>query len=158
MLNEILAKLNQNEKLIAGGGIGVLVGWILGLVLGSHTYGAVSYLGYTSPGVTVNYFSWGTAGLTASLAVLAAIVGVVVLYLKSAPNMNITWPMPVVQILLGLSVAAVALAVLTVLFQLTNNLPDSPVLMYIADLVLVAGGAAMAYGGYMEFTASKTAV
>jgi hypothetical protein len=156
-VQEILAKLNQNEKMIGGGAIGVVLGWILGLVLGSTTVGGYNAGGFNIPGVTINYFSWGTAGLMASLAVLAAIVGVVVLYIKMTPSIKVTWPVPVGQILLGIGVAAVACAALTVLFQVTNNLTGAPVLMYVADLVLVAGGAAMAYGAYMEWTAGKTA-
>jgi hypothetical protein len=148
VVNEILAKLNQNEKLIGGGGIVAVVGWILGLVLGTRSEGVAGIYS-----VSINYFSWGTAGLMAGLGLVAAIAGVVVLYLKIAPNMNITWPMPVVQILLGISVATLALTVLTVLFQLTNGLDGAPILMFVADVVFVGGGAAMAYGAYMEYQA-----
>lgn len=147
MLNDILAKLNQNEKLIGGGALVAVVGWVLGLVLGNRSEGIAGV--YT---VSINYFNWGTAGLMAGLAVTAAIVGVVVLYLKNAPNMNINWPMPIGQILLGLSVATLVLAALTVLFQLTNGLDGAPILMFVADVVFVGGAAAMAYGAYMEYS------
>ena len=43
MVNEILAKLNQNEKIIGGGAIAILVGWILGLILTSS--GGFSWYG-----------------------------------------------------------------------------------------------------------------
>jgi hypothetical protein len=150
VLNEIMAKLNQNDKLIGGGAIVVAVGWILGLVLGNRTEGVAGLYQ-----VSLNYFNWGTAGLCAGLALTAAVAAVVILYLKFAPNVKIAWPMPIAQILLGVSVATVALAALTVLFQLTNGLSGAPVLMFVADIVFVGGGAAMAYGAYTEYAASS---
>ena len=156
MVNELWAKVSPRERFVAYGVVAVVVGWILGTILGSKSYGG-SVAGY-SFGVTYNYFSWGTAGLLSILALLLGIVGGVVLYLKIAPNMNITWPMPVGQILLGISVAALVCAALTVLFQFTDNLPDPPVLMYLADVVLVAGGALMAWGAYQEWLTTKAAV
>lgn len=155
-VNEILAKLNQNDKLIGGGAIVVAVGWLFGIILGNRTAGGYSAYGISIPGYSVNYFSWGTAGLVAGLALTVAIAAVVVLFLKVAPNMNITWPVPVGQILLGLAVAALAFAALTVLFQLTNGLDGAPILMFIADLIFVGGAAAMAFGAFTEYS-KKTA-
>jgi hypothetical protein len=157
VLNQLWAKLSPRERFVAYGVVGVVVGWLLGTILGSTTIGGGSYAGVTVPGVTVNYFSWGNAGLMSILAVLFGVVGGVVLYLKIAPNMNITWPMPVSQILLGVSVVALVCGVLTLLFQVTNNLSGAPALMYVADVVLIAGGALMAWGAYQEWLASKAA-
>lgn len=156
-MNEILAKLNQNDKLIGGGAIVVAVGWLLGLILGTRTVGGYSGLGYNIPGVSVNYFSWGTAGLVAGLALTVAIAAVVVLFLKVAPNMNITWPVPVAQILLGLAVATLVFAALTVLFQLTNGLDGAPIFMFVADLIFIVGAAAMAFGAFTEYSAASKA-
>ena len=153
-MNALLAKLSQNEKFIGGGSVAVVVGWILGQVLGSHQTCA-SYAGQQiCSGFSVNYFTWGNAGLLAILALVAAVAAIVVLYLKISGS-NVQWPMPVVQILLGLCAAALILAALTVLIQFTNNLPDTPVLMYLADVVLVGGAAVAAWGAYQEWLPTK---
>ncbi|MGA2512360.1 MAG: hypothetical protein ABSG37_01905 [Candidatus Limnocylindrales bacterium] len=157
MFNQLWAKLSASERFVAYGVVAVVVGWLLGTILGSTTVGGGSYAGVNIPGVTVNYFSWGNAGLMSILALIFGIVGGVVLYLKIAPNMNITWPMPVGQILLGASALALICAVLTLLFQVTNNLSGAPALMYVADVVLIGGGALMAWGAYQGWLASKAA-
>jgi hypothetical protein len=158
VLKELWAKVSPRERFVAYGVVGVVVGWILGTVLGSTTIGGGNVAGYNIPGVTVNYFSWGNAGLFSILALVLGIVGGVVLYLKIAPNMNITWPMPVAQILLGISVAALVCGALVLLFQVTNSLTGAPALMYVADVVLIGGGALMSWGAYQEWLLSKTAV
>lgn len=153
MVNEILAKLNMNEKIIGGGAVAILVGWILGIIL----------TGISALGVTAG--SWyGLSGAqgTGGLAILAGIAAVVVIYLKYAPNMKIAWPAPIPMILLVIAVVA-ALAGLLGLFQAFTYDPfagfvSKPITLYVAALVVLAGGAAMAYGAYMEYTASKTAV
>jgi hypothetical protein len=145
VLQELWAKLSANEKLVAYGVPAVVVGWILGQILGSSTYGAAGIYS-----VTINYFGWGNAGLFAILALLAAIVVGVVLYLKVAPNMNITWPMPVGQILLGLAVVTLACGVLMTLIQVTNG-GNPPALMYVADIIVIGGGALMSWGAYQGY-------
>ena len=162
MLNEILAKLNQNEKIIGGGAIVILVGWILGLILTSS--GGVSW--------------YGQSGAQASglLAVIAGVAAVVVIYLKYAPNMKITWPAPITLILLVIAAVA-ALAALAGIFQALTydpfsglsgaycsaasvygvSCPSKPITIYLAAIVVLAGGAAMAYAAYMEYSANKTA-
>jgi hypothetical protein len=153
-MNQMLAKLSASEKLVGLGGIGVAVGWILGLILGSSE-SCATYLGQKiCSGVSVNYFSWGNAGLMAILAVVAAVAALVVLYLKNSST-TITWPMPVTQILLGLCVAALALGALMLLFQLTDIASGDPALMYVADLVLVGGAAVAAWGAYQGWVAAK---
>ena len=150
MINEILAKLNQNEKLVGGGAIGVAVGWLLGLILTSGWYGASNAQGL---------------GL---IALAAAIVAVVVLYLKYAPNQNITWPAPVPMIMLGLGAAAAIAGVLALLLAVVydpcggycNAILGSlgagkPFTLYIAALIVAAGGGVMAWGGYQEYLKIK---
>jgi hypothetical protein len=157
VVNELWAKLSAGEKFIVYGAAAVVVGWIVGLILGSVNECA----GYNAPGLvcpSVNYFSWSTAGLTAILALVLAIAAVVVLYLKLAPNLNITWPMPVAQVLLGVCALGGLLAVITALLNVTNGLPSPPIGMYIADILLVAGGAVMAWFAYQGYVASKPAV
>ena len=156
MLKELWAKVSPSEKFVAYGAVAVVVGWILGQVLGSSTIGGGSVAGYNIPGVTINYFGWGNAGALELLGLVAAIVVGVILYLKVAPNMNITWPMPVTQILLGVAVVALACGVLATLIQVTNG-GNPPALMYVADIIIIGGGAAMAWFSYQEYVASKVA-
>jgi len=152
VLTELWAKVSAKERFIVYGSIAAIVGWLLGLILGSKTYGVAGIATYTA-----NYFTWGTAGMCVHLALLAAIATLVVIYLKVAPNTNITWPLPVVQILLGLTAAVVVLGVLALLFQFTNGLSDAPIMMYVADLLIIGGGGFAAYTAYTEFKASKVA-
>jgi hypothetical protein len=152
VLQELWAKLSANEKLVAYGVPAVVVGWILGQVLGSSTIGGGTVGGYAIPGYTINYFGWGNAGLFAILALLAAIVVGVVLYLKIAPNMNITWPLPVGQILLGAAAVAFVCGVLMTLIQVTNG-GNPPALMYVADIIVIGGGAVSAWGAYQLYLA-----
>jgi hypothetical protein len=154
VVQELWAKLSAGEKFIVYGAVAVVVGWIVGLILGSvNECAGIAVAGLSC---SVNYFSWSTAGLTAILSLVLAIAAVAVLYLKSAPNTNITWPMPVAQILLGVCGAGGILAVITALLNVTNGLPSPPIGMYIADLLLVAGGAVMGWFAYQGYIASKT--
>jgi hypothetical protein len=155
VLNELWAKVSARERFIVYGSVAVVVGWLFGTLFGTHTYGGGSVAGISVPGVTVNYYAWGNAGLMDILALVAGIATLVVVYLKVAPNMNITWPMPVVQILLGLTAIATICGLLALVFQFSNNLPDTPVLMYVADVLVIAGGGFAAYNAYLDYTASK---
>ena len=147
MVQELWAKLSANEKFVAYGVPAVVIGWIAGQILGSSTYGVGGIYS-----VTINYFGWGNAGLFAILALLAAIAVGVVLYLKVAPSMNITWPMPVAQILLGLAVVSLACGALMTLIQFTNG-GNPPALMYLADVIVIGGGALMSWGAYQGYLA-----
>jgi hypothetical protein len=162
VLNEIMAKLNMNEKMIGGGAVVVLVGWILGLVLTSSG----SYAG-------VGSFSWyGSSGAQGMglIAVVAAVAAVVVIYLKYAPNMKIAWPAPLPLILLVIAAVAAVFAALGLLQAFTYDpfsglcslygaaCPSKPILLYVAAGAVLVGGAVMVYGGYMEYSTNKTAV
>ena len=157
MLNELWAKVSAREKFIVYGAAAVIVGWLVGLILGSvNACAGISVAGISC---TVNYFSWSTAGTTAILALVLAIVVIGIIYVKVAPNMaSFAWPMPVAQILLGCAGAAGALALITALLNISNGLGNPPIGMYIADLLFVAGGAVMAWFAYQEWVASKTVV
>jgi hypothetical protein len=145
VLNEILAKLNQNEKLVGGGALAVVVGWVLGLILTEGWYGASG------------------AQALGLIALAAAIVAVVVLYLKYAPGQNITWPAPVPMIMLIVGGAAVAAGVIGLLmavvydpYGLLGALGISkPILLYVATIVVAGGGGVMAWGGYQEWLKIK---
>jgi hypothetical protein len=156
VLKEIMAKINPREKLIGIGAAVAVVGWLIGLVVVGVWYGNSG------------------AQLTGLLAVVAAVVAVVVLYLKYAPGMNITWPAPIPVILLVVAVVA-AVAGLLGLFQaftydpygglsaycntvLGNACVSKPVTIYLAAGAVLVGGGIMAWGAYQEWTLSKTAV
>ena len=150
MLNEILAKMNQNEKLIGLGAIIAVIGWVFGLILTSSWYSASGAQ---------------TVGL---LAVVGAIVAIVVLYMKYAPNSSVAWPLPLTMILLILG-AVVAVVGLIGLFQaftydpcggLCNSLigqyvnDAKPITLYLAALAVLVGGGLMTYASYMEWVAA----
>ena len=152
MLNEILAKLTKNEKLIGIGAVVVVVAWVLGLVITSGWYG------------------FSGAQTTGLLAVAAAIAAVVVLYLKYAPNTNITWPAPLPVVLLVIAAIAGAAALIGLLQAFTYD-PyagyggllgqygvGKPITIYLAAAGVVVGAGLMVYAAYLDWTASKTVV
>jgi hypothetical protein len=154
VLNELWAKISARERFVVYGAVAVLVGWLVGQFIATvNLCGGLNIAGCPS----FSYFSAGNSGSFAILGLVAAIAAVVILYLKVAPNMNITWPMPVAQILLGVSAATLVFGALVVLMQLSYGLAGAPVTMWIADLLFVGGGALQAWGAYQEWLASKTA-
>lgn len=156
MLQELWAKVSARERLVVFGAIAVLVGWIVGEFIATVNFCA----GYNVPGLacpTFSYFTAGNSGLFAILGLVAAIAAVVIVYLKVAPNMNITWPMPVSQVLLGVCAATLVCGVLVVLMQVSYGLSGAPITMWIADVIFVGGGAVQTYAAYMEYTAAKPA-
>lgn len=156
MLQEIWAKISQAEKFIVYGAVAVLVGWLVGQFIATvNLCGGLNLGGYTCP--SFSYFSAGNAGAFAILGLVLAIATVVVVYLKVAPNMNITWPMPAAQILLGVAGATLVCGVLVVLMQLSYGLSGAPVTMWIADLLFVGGGAVMAWFAYQGYVGIKAA-
>jgi hypothetical protein len=151
----MLAKLSASEKLVGLGGIAAIVGWLVGTLfatIGGETFGVGAYQ-YKSP--TVNIFTWQNAGIFAILSLIVAIIVLVVLYLKNAPGMSINWPMPVTQILLGLAVALLACAALTFIMHMSNGTTGAPAMLWIADILLVGGGAVAAWGAYQGWVAAK---
>jgi hypothetical protein len=156
VLNELWAKISARERFVVYGAVAMLVGWLVGQLIATvNLCGGLSIAGYTCP--SFSYFSAGNSGTFAILGLVAAIAAVVVLYLKIAPNMKITWPMPVAQILLGVSAAALVCGVLVVLMQVSYGLTDAPVTMWLADVIFVGGGALMAWGAYQEWLLTKPA-
>jgi len=124
VVQEVWAKFNSNERMIGIGAVVVIAGWIIGLV---------------SPfGVGAN-----------TLALIAAIAALAVLYLKYAPSSNVNWPAPTGVILLGIS----AVAAIVALFGLTWLYFGG--LYLIAALATIVGAALMAWGSYQEWQASQ---
>jgi hypothetical protein len=164
MLQEILAKLNQHEKLIGIGGV----------LLASVTI-SYSYLGYSSS-TSQNAFTELAGGTGIGwLAIIAAVAAVVVLYLVHAPNMKITWPAPVSVIELGIAAVAAVVSLLILVFTVQNmdlgltssekdllksagvSIPSWPIFGWVAVAAMVVGAALMCWGAYQEWTLNKTA-
>jgi len=158
VLQELWAKVNANQKFVAYGAVAVLVGWLVGQFIATSSTPGYTILGTTVGGYSISWFSAGDAGLFAILGLVGAIAAVVVLYLKFAPSMNINWPMPFAQILLGVSAFTVICGALVVLMQLRYGLSGAPVTMWIADIIFVGGGAVMAWFSYQDYLVSKSVV
>ena len=155
MLKELWAKTSAREKLIVYGAALVAVGVIIGMILGTKSYGVSGF------SISVNYFTAGNAGMFALLALVGAVITLGVLYIHLAPNASITLPAPYSQVLMIVAGVTAACAILIVLMQLIRDGgfgPEPPIFMYVADLAVIAGGALLAYTAYMEYTASKTVV
>ena len=151
MLNEILAKLTQNEKMIGIGAVVVAVAWVLGVI------------------ITDSWYSASGAQTMGLIAVVAAVAAVVVLYLKYAPNTNITWPAPVPVVLLVIAVIAGVLALIG-LFQAFTYDPfkglggvlgtyavSKPITIYLAAGGVAVGAGLMCYAAYMDWNKTKVA-
>lgn len=148
VLNEIMAKLTKNEKLIGIGAVVVAVAWVLGLVITSGWYGSSG------------------AQTTGLLAVAAAVAAVVVLYLKYAPNTNITWPAPLPVILLVLAGVTAVVALLGLFMAFTYDPcqgfcniagypgPAKPITLYLAAGAVLVGGGLMVYAAYLSYQES----
>jgi hypothetical protein len=151
-MNQLWAKVSAREKLMVYGAALVALAVIVGLILGTKSYGAYGI------SVSVNYFTADNAGLFALLALVGAIATLAVIYVHVAPNMNVTWPLPYTQIVLVLAIITAACAVLIVLMQLIRPGgfgPEPPIFMYVADIAALAGAALLGYSAYMEWMASK---
>lgn len=128
---EVWNKFNPRER-ISGIGAGLIIlGWIVSLA--SYGVGA------------------GTVALIGAIAVLA------ILYLKYAPNQNITWPAPTSLLILGIS-AVVALLVLLDLLRVLGVLSFFGATAILAILLEVAGAAVMAWGAWQEYQVDKPAM
>lgn len=128
-LQEIWNKFNPRERSIGAGSGLVVIAWIVGLV---------TYFGY---------------GLT-TLALLAAIASLVILYLKYAPNTNITWPAPTSLILVALG----GLALLFVAIDFLREVSFLTAGDAITGIAMLAGAALMAWGGWQEYSIEKPAM
>ncbi len=161
MLNEILAKLNQNEKMIGGGAALLILGWLIGFLLAT-----VSYAGFAGGNV---FNESGGTGL-GFLALIGAIALIVILYLKVAPNQNINWPAPLalIEIVIAAIVGLIALYLLWQNWSHSNDwnsvtslcglagtaCPSWPITDWIAVLLVVVGAGVSLYGAYMEWNAA----
>jgi len=129
---QIWEKFNPRERLTAIGAGLVILGFI------------VSIAGY---GIGA-----GTISLLGAIAVLA------IFYLKYAPNQNITWPIPVPLLVLGISGVVAILAALDVLTSL-KYLGLLGVGIGVLALILEAVGAGlMAWGAWQEYQIEKPAM
>jgi hypothetical protein len=130
-LQDVWNKFNPRERLSGIGAGLIIIGWILSLV--SYGIGA------------------GTVALLGAIAVLA------ILYLKYAPNQNITWPAPTSLLILGIS-AVVALLVLVDLLRVLSILGLFGATAILAILLEAAGAAVMVWGAWQEYQVEKPAM
>ena len=154
MLNEILAKLDRNEKLIGAGAVVFLVAWLFGIILASWSYGSPPY------SFSENVFSASGGTGLGILGVLGAVAAIAVIYLKYAPNMKINWPAPLPVIMLaigGVAVAASALMLLLAFLDAKDAFDVVPITMWIAMIAMVVGGALMAWPAYQDWNETKVA-
>jgi hypothetical protein len=127
-VQEIWNKLNPRERLTATGAGIVILAWLVGLVARGFGVGSVALIG--------------------------AIAVLVVLYLKYAPNQNITWPAPTSLIILAIS-ALVALFALLTLLDWIGYIGGLSASATISLLLYVAGGAVMVWGAWQEYQIVK---
>ena len=134
-IQEIWNKLNPRERLTAWGALAIAVGWLIGLTA-----------------------SYGIGG--GGLSLIGAIVVVVILYLKYAPNQTITWPAPVATIILVIS----AIVALGALLTLLNMLQLLGLVGYgfvagaiLAGVVTAAGAVLMVWGAWQEYQLTAAA-
>jgi hypothetical protein len=130
-VQEIWAKFNPRERLTAIGAAVVILAWLVGIV--------------------ARGFGVGSIGLIGAIAVL------VVLYLKYAPNMNITWPIPVPLITLGIS-ALVALFALLTLIDYLGYLEFLGATGILSFVLYVVGAGIMLWGSWQEYQVEKPAM
>jgi hypothetical protein len=156
VLNELWAKVSPRERFVVYGAAVTVVAWLIGVILATKSYGGGG--GY--PGYSLNFFTQYHGMDLGLLGMLAAVAVLVVIYLRYAPSMNITWPAPVATILLGAAGVSLVCSALMTLLQLTSGIgiSDWPIFAWVAVLGMVAGGAVMTWFSYQEYMASKTAV
>ena len=159
MLNEIMAKITARERMIGIGAIVLAVAWIFGLIFATKNY-CVTFAGQTACSGSQNYFTHEHGSDLGLLALVAAIAGIVVIYLKYAPNMKINWPAPLPVIMLaigGVAVAASALMLLLAFLDAKDAFDVVPITMWIAMIAMVVGGALMAWPAYQDWNETKVA-
>ena len=130
-IQEIWNKFNPRERLSGIGAGLIILGWIVSLA--SYGVGA------------------GTVALLGAIAVL------VILYLKYAPNQNITWPAPTSLLILGIS-AIVGLLVLLDLVRVLGVLSFFGATAILAIVLEVVGSAIMLWGAWQEYQIVKPAM
>lgn len=129
-ISEFWAKLNANERIVGYGAVIAIVSWLVGLFTGGGGYGFV-----------------------------AALVVLVIYWLKYSPSSNITWPAPVPTMVLIISGIAAILGLLIVL-PLLGFLGAALYggLYFIGALGGLIGTFVMAYGAWRDYQAmGKTA-
>jgi hypothetical protein len=133
-LQAVWNKFNPRERLSAIGAGLLILSWIVGLV----SYGAGA----------------GTIGLLGALAVLG------ILYVKSTPTMNVTWPAPVSLIILAISgvVGLLALIDLLNLIRVLGYFGSFAAGIIVTLLLEIGGAALMLWGAWQEYQVVKPAM
>jgi hypothetical protein len=161
VLNEILAKLNQNEKLMGGGAVLLVLGWLIGFLLASASVAGVA---------SINVFNESGGTGLGFLALLGAIAIIAILYVKVTPTVKVNWPAPLelIELIIAAVVGLIALYLLYTNFSHSNDwnsltaycglasvgCPSWPITDWVAVLAIVVGAGLMAYGAYMAWVAA----
>jgi hypothetical protein len=130
-VNDIMAKINANERMVGLGAIIVIIASLFGIF---------------------TFYFGGFFGLP------CAVIALVVLFLKYSPNTKIDWPIPVPLILVILGGLAALSAAFGLLFALLGlvviALGDNVIwafLHLIFSAAVMAGAGMMFFGGYKEY-------
>jgi hypothetical protein len=130
-VNDIISKVNGNEKLVGIGSVIVIASFILGIV----TFRFVGFL-----------------------SLPCAVISLVVLFLKYSPDSKVEWPIPVPLILVILGGIATFSAAWGLFWSLIGglfSLIGFDVVWALIGVVLSAaillGSAMMLFGGYKEY-------
>ena len=134
-MNDILSKLNANEKMVGIGSIIVIASFILGIF-------TLRFVGF--------------------LQLPCGVLSIVVLFLKYSPDAKFEWPVPVPLILVILGGIATVFAALGVLFGIPFFLLDTLInasgmniflglIGLVLSIAILVGSGMMLLGGYKEY-------
>ena len=130
-LQAMWAKLNANERLVGYGAIVILIAWLLSI--------------FTSYGIGTSY------------AFIAAVVVLIIYWLKYGSTTPVTWPLPVPTLVLIVAAIAALSTVVPALGYLGFLFGNLFSVFGIAVLLTVIGTILMLYGAWMEYQASTKA-
>jgi hypothetical protein len=130
-VQEIWNKFNPRERMTAAGAGVVILAWLIGIVARGFGLG--------------------------SIALLGAIAVLVILYLKYAPNQNITWPVAPSLLILAIAAIVELMAVLTLLDWI-GYIGGLSVTGTLSLVLYVVGGGIMAWGAWQEYQIVKPAM
>ena len=137
-MNDIMTRINANDRLVGLGAVILIVSWMLGIV----TFRFVGF--WTLP---------------------FAVIALVILFLKYSPDAKFEWPVPVALILLILGALATFGAAWGFFWAVIGVLIDTAlgfnaigfVLNFALSIAILVGAGLMLYGSYKEYNVTKTA-
>ena len=132
-IQEFWKKLNANERMVAWGALIILAAWLVGVLSGG--------------------------GIGASWSFVAAIVVLVIYWLKYSPTTKISWPAPIQTIVLIVAGLAAVFAILGLLPALSflGFFGGFYLAFLLAVIVNAIGAVMMALGAWREYQAMPKA-